>query len=134
VAIKVHRNTVLHSTGSSAFRNVPGREWDFASLIWVENGYINGASQEAGYGTTLLSLNHGDGEGLESFGNVEGEGLGSTAVYVETSVASVTNNHILGSANYAFTIEAERGLFTDNVTNKGNDIPTSIDKDPNVIL
>jgi hypothetical protein len=82
----------------------------------------------------LLSLNHGDGEGLESFGNVEGEGLGSTAVYVETSVASVTNNHILGSANYAFTIEAERGLFTDNVTNKGNDIPTSIDKDPNVIL
>ena len=134
VTIKVHRNTVLHAEGSSAFDAVPGRSWDFASLIWVENGDIYGSRNEEGYGTTLLSLNHGDGGGLMSVGGAAGN-LSSAAVYVETSVAGVTTNHILSNADFAFSIQASKGLFTDNIADKGRTLSNpAIAQGPDVIV
>ncbi|HHM05337.1 MAG TPA: hypothetical protein ENJ19_06290 [Gammaproteobacteria bacterium] len=135
VTIKVHRNTVLHASRSSAFAGLGGKPWDFASLIWVESGELSGNQKEGGYGTALLSLNHGDGAGLTPFGDAAGNDVGSAAVYVETTVASVTTNHILCNADYAFIVDTARGLFTDNVANSGKfPVDPVIDQGPNVIV
>jgi len=135
VCIKVHRNTVLHAQGASAFRSISDLPQDFAALIWVASGEPHGHPQEEGYGTTLLSLNHGDGSGLTSAGDAAGNEIGSAAVYVETSVASVTTNHILCDADYAFNIQTYRGLFTDNIANRSK-FPSdpAVDLGPNVIV
>ncbi len=115
IHVKVHRNTVNRAEGASAFGNVQGADGDFSSLFWIDN-------EE---GTTLMSQNHGDDEGLG--------GQGSRAVWVESDVVGVIANHILTSAASAFEIDAIKGLFTDNMTNQTNNIsPAAIVQGPDV--
>jgi hypothetical protein len=106
VHAKVHRNTVIHSQGSSAFSRLQGAGDEFSSLIYVDN-------EE---GTTLMSHNHGDGEGLAGQ---------ERAVYTESEVIGISANHILTDADSAFEVHAKRGLFTDNITNKSNNVSPS---------
>jgi hypothetical protein len=107
VTYKGHRNTVLRAPKAALFRRLGTLPLDFSSLIRVENGDEKGVHQEGGYGTVLLSMNHCDGGG---FPNEE-----SAAVYLETTVAAVTGNHVLSDAQYAFDILAREGLYTDNI-------------------
>lgn len=117
VHAKVHRNTVIHSQGSSAFSRLQGTRDEFSSfssLIYVDN-------EE---GTTLMSHNHGDGEGLAGQ---------ERAVYTESEVVGISANHILTDAKWAFEVDASYGLFTDNMTNKKNNVsPSGIVQGPDV--
>lgn len=120
--VKVHRNTVIHEDGSSAFVAIEARGGDFSSLISVFNGQ----------GTTLMSHNHGSGDDLDSQ---------DSAVFVDTDVAGISANHVLTDSDLAFEVSASptpagslpRGLFTDNMTNKNNDIsPANIVQGPDI--
>jgi hypothetical protein len=75
-------------------------------------------------GTTLMSHNHGDGEGLAGQ---------ERAVYTESEVIGISANHILTDADSAFEVHAKQGLFTDNMTNKSNNVsPSGIVQGPDV--
>ena len=114
LAVKVHRNTVIHNEDSSIFGDIEARGTDFSSLIRVINGE----------GTTLMSHNHGLGDGLD---------MQDSAVQVETDVAGISANHVLTDSSLAFDVDAGRGLFTDNMTNKGNSIsPVTIVQGPDI--
>ncbi|UCF91857.1 MAG: hypothetical protein JSW39_26900 [Desulfobacterales bacterium] len=114
LTVKVHRNTVIHEDGSSAFVAIEARGDDFASLIRVFNGQ----------GTTLMSHNHGSADDLDSQ---------DSAVFVDTDVAGISANHVLTDSRLAFDVNASRGLFTDNMTNKSNDIsPVTIVQGPDI--
>jgi hypothetical protein len=86
----------------------------FAGLIGVNNLS----------GTTLMSQNHGTAVKLPG-----------PAVAIGSTTVSVTDNHIITDGDFAFSIGARNGLFTDNLTNKPNFLVTPpIEQAPNIIV
>jgi hypothetical protein len=124
VTLKVQRNSVLQAQNSSVFSSIGGLPQHFSALMWLMNGEIESTNQSS-YGTTLLANNHGDGR--------VPQGDNSAAIHVNSQVVAASDNHVLCAANYAFSILANQGLFTDNLTNRTNDLPyTGFDQGPNV--
>ncbi len=103
VHARIHRNTVIRNSEMAGIAELKGVVDEFASLIRIENG-----DGENG-GTTLVANNHGTDDTLS--------GTNSSAVYVETNIAGITDNHIHTGAVHAFEVDAAGGLFTDNITN-----------------
>jgi hypothetical protein len=86
----------------------------FAGLIGVNNLS----------GTTLMSQNHGTAVKLHG-----------PAVAIGSTTVSITDNHIITNWEFAFSVRASQGLFTDNLTNKPNFFVTpTIQQDPNIII
>lgn len=111
---QVHRNTVIRNHELATVAEFKGGDTGFASLIRVENQK----------GTTLMSENHGRDATL---------GGQDSAVYAGTAVAGITTNHVITAANVALEILASAGLFTDNMTNKPNNVsPATLAQGPNV--
>lgn len=78
-------------------------------------------------GTTLMGRNHATASASDQ---------GLLAVWVASIVVLVTDNHVRVPESWSsFTIVAQQGLFTNNVTNKNNSIvPQGIIKDPNPVI
>jgi hypothetical protein len=56
-------------------------------------------------------------------------------VIVESEVVGIIANHILTDAAWAFEVDASNGLFTDNITDRPNDVqPSSIEQPPNILI
>jgi hypothetical protein len=116
---KVHRNSLVRTSRvfrlpASAGNQATGAILDdFASLIWLENAA----------GRTLMGRNHGDGARLDGQ---------RRAVYVYTTLAGISDNHVQASSQLAFQVLASVGLFTSNMTGPGNSVPASLVQPPNV--
>ncbi len=114
---KIHRNTLTKSEDSSVFAKTNiVLDDEFFALIWIENDD----------GTILISQNHGDDNA--SFGQ------SNRAVFVDSYVVGIIANHIMTVAEFAFEVKANNGLFTDNMTDKQNNISStsSIEQGPNI--
>ncbi len=76
-------------------------------------------------GTTLMSQNHGTAVKLH----------GPAVAIIGSTTVSITDNHIITNWEFAFSVGANNGLFTDNLTNKPNFFVTpTIQQDPNIII
>jgi hypothetical protein len=72
-------------------------------------------------GTTLMSQNHGTA--VKLYG---------PAVAIGSTTVSITDNHIITDRKPAFSIGANSGLFTDNLTNQINSVPNTIAQAHNI--
>jgi hypothetical protein len=96
---KVHRNSLVRSDRLYRFPLQTGA--GFASLVRLLNGG----------GHTLMANNHGDGVALDGQ---------TSAVYVSTSLAGITGNHVEAPSSVApFIVTAPQGLFSSNMTGPG---------------
>jgi len=122
--VRVHHNAVIRSEDVYGFLERP-RPPDFARLIEIVAA--DTADQSTGLrgdSLVLVSDNHGDGQLLSG-------GEGSSAVLVRAGSVGVSDNHTSTDANFAIRVEAVTGLFTDNLSNRANVVPASIEQPPN---
>jgi len=123
--VRVHRNSVRRTDAVYGFLDRAGHSPSFAHLIEVARTF-GGLQRIDGEGadSALVAHNHGDARRLP--------GEGASAVRVHARSVGVLGNHVLTDTGFAFQVEAVVGLFTDNLSNRGNLIsPGAIQEAPN---
>lgn len=121
--VRVLRNAVRRTEDVYGFLDMDGRSPDFARLIEVMR--IVGGADAKGLdeGEALVANNHGDARRLT--------GDNTSAVRVSDRAVGITANHVRTDSTIAFHVDAAVGLFTDNLSNRPNQVPAPVEEAPN---